>query len=179
MAGWAGSYLPPLSSRSEFYSTSLSLVLIRCGVMTAGLAVAWLWMRRPTAQHWSPLALLGRTSLFVYLVHIQLAYGLFSAPLHHALSLPAALVVYALLTIVMLGTAADWWEKRGRGPWIATGDKSHVNLEFLRTWNSERSNALPVPDFGECHMNDRREASHRRSEFPILSSKLTGCCRLP
>lgn len=123
MAGWAGSYLPPLSSRSEFYTTSLSLVVIRCGVMTAALAAAWLWMRRPTAQHWSPLALLGRTSLFVYLVHIQLAYGLFSAPLHHALSLPAALAAYALLTIVMLA-AADWWEKRGRGPWIATEIKA-------------------------------------------------------
>jgi uncharacterized membrane protein len=117
LAGWIGSYLPPISSRSDFYTTSLSLIVIRVGVMTAGLAVAWLWMRRPTAGHWSPLALFGRTSLFVYLVHVPLAYGAFSSPLHHALSLPAALAAYAMLTAIMLALAA-WWSRRKKTDWI-------------------------------------------------------------
>jgi len=117
LAGWAGSYLPPISSRSEFYTTSISLVVIRVGVMTAALAVAWLWMRRPTASHWSPLVLFGRTSLFVYLVHVPLAYGAFSSPLHYALSLPAALAAYGLLTVFMLALAA-WWSSRKKTEWI-------------------------------------------------------------
>ena len=110
LAGWAGSYLPPISGQSDFYTTSLSLIVIRVGVMTAALAVAWLWMRRPTAGHWSPLVLFGRTSLFVYLVHVPLAYGAFSSPIHHALSLPAALAAYAMLTAIMLALAA-WWNR--------------------------------------------------------------------
>jgi uncharacterized membrane protein len=117
LAGWAGSYLPPISSRSEFYTTSISLVVIRAGAMTAALAAAWLWMRRPTAGHWSPLVLFGRASLFVYLVHVPLAYGAFSSPLHYALSLPAALAAYGLLTAVMLALAA-WWPTRNKTEWI-------------------------------------------------------------
>jgi peptidoglycan/LPS O-acetylase OafA/YrhL len=106
-----------MSSRSEFYTTSISLVVIRVGVMTAALAAAWLWMRRPTAAHWSPLVLFGRTSLFVYLVHVPLAYGAFSSPLHYALSVPAALAAYALLTAIMLALAA-WWSRRKKTEWI-------------------------------------------------------------
>ena len=33
---------------------------------------------------------LGRTSLFIYWIHVELVYGLISLPLHRALSLPAA-----------------------------------------------------------------------------------------
>jgi hypothetical protein len=41
----------------------------------------------------------------VYWVHVALAYGAFSAPLHQALSLPWALFAFALLTLLMLGLA--------------------------------------------------------------------------
>jgi uncharacterized membrane protein len=117
LLGWAASYLPPLSSRSQFWTTSISLIVIRIGVMTAGLALAWLWFRRPSAARWSPLVLFGRTSLFVYMVHVQLAYGIFSTPLHHALTFPEALVAYGLFTLGMLAWAWRWERRRGR-PWI-------------------------------------------------------------
>jgi uncharacterized membrane protein len=110
-AGAVGSYLPALVAPSEFWTTSLSFFLIRIGVMTAALAVSWLWMQRPSSNRWSPLVLFGRTSLFVYWVHVALAYGAFSAPLHRALSLPWALFAFVLLTLLMLGLAIRW-EKR-------------------------------------------------------------------
>lgn len=107
-AGYVGTLLPPVAPTSEFWTTSLSLVLMRTGAITATLAIAWLWMRRPTAAHWSPMVLLGRTSLFVYWVHVELAYGVLSGPIHHTMPLPAAAMAYAALVAVMTAAAA-WW----------------------------------------------------------------------
>ena len=49
------------------------------------------------------MELLGRTSLFIYWVHVELVYGLPSRPLHKALSFNGALVAFAIFTMVMLG----------------------------------------------------------------------------
>jgi uncharacterized membrane protein len=111
IAGWTGSYLPPPFAPSEFWTTSLSFFLIRLGVMTLALAAAWAWMERPTSDRWSPLVLFGRTSLFVYWVHVALAYGAFSAPLHRTLPFGWALVAFGTLTLLMLGVAI-WWSSR-------------------------------------------------------------------
>ena len=117
VAGWVGMYLPsPLGS--SFWTTSLSYFLIRTGAMTLMLALAWLWMTRPTARHWSPTVLFGQTSLFVYWVHVELAYGIFSLALKRSLTLPQMGVAYLLFTALML-VAAAWWAKRtAAGPWI-------------------------------------------------------------
>jgi uncharacterized membrane protein len=107
-AGLIGSALPPLAPTSDFWSTSTSIVVIRAGAITASLAGAWWWLQRPTASHWSPFVLLGRTSLFVYWVHVELAYGVLSGPLHHALALPSAVLAYLVLVVVMTGAAVLW-----------------------------------------------------------------------
>jgi uncharacterized membrane protein len=117
-AGWVGSHLPAPFAASEFWTTSLSFFLIRMGVMTFGLGAAWAWMQRPASARWSPLVVFGRTSLFVYWVHVALAYGAFSAPLHRALPFGWAIVAFAGLVGLMLGLAI-WWEgparKQGNG----------------------------------------------------------------
>ena len=109
-AGFVGSMLPPIAPTSDFWSTSMSLVVMRLGAMTAALAVAWLWMRRPGASRWSPFVLLGRTSLFVYWVHVELAYGVLSGPIHHTLPLPSAVAALVAMVIVMT-MAALWWSR--------------------------------------------------------------------
>jgi uncharacterized membrane protein len=110
-AGVLGKSLPAPFAASEFWSTSISFFLIRIGVMTIALAAAWLWLQRPSSRRWSPLVVFGRTSLFVYWVHVGLAYGAFSAPLHRALSLAGSMVAFFALTLLMLGLAV-WWQKR-------------------------------------------------------------------
>jgi uncharacterized membrane protein len=114
LAGALGTNLPAPFAPSDFWTTSLSFFLIRVGVMTFALAAAWLWMRRPTSDHWSPLILLGRSSLFVYWVHVAIAYGAFSAPIHRALSLPAAIAAFILLTLLMI-VLTIWWNKKPLG----------------------------------------------------------------
>ena len=45
----------------------------------------------------------GRSSLFVYWIHVEMAYGIFSAPIHRRLPLEWAMVGWALLTLLLFG----------------------------------------------------------------------------
>lgn len=115
IAGVVGMYLPtPLNT--SFWTTSWSFFLMRTGAMTLLLAGAWLWYQRPSAGRWSPIVLFGQTSLFVYWVHIEIAYGFVGVPLKKSLTVPQAFVAYLVLTMVMLWLA-NWWRSR-TGPWI-------------------------------------------------------------
>jgi uncharacterized membrane protein len=107
LVAWQASFLPPLDARSAFWTTSVSYFGLRLGIMTAAVAAACAWEHRPSAgRRWSPLQLLGRTSLFVYWIHVELVYGLISLPLHGAFSLPGAWAALALFSALMLGAAA-------------------------------------------------------------------------
>ena len=66
---------------------------------------------------WSPILVLGRTSLFVYWVHVELAYGVWSLPLHHKLPLVVS-AIGVLGMVVAMYYAAGWWNRRTARPWI-------------------------------------------------------------
>ena len=108
----------PSPFNSSFWTTSLSFFLIRTGVMTMALSGAWWWMSRANAHRWSPVVLFGQTSLFVYWVHVELAYGMFSAAWKRSLTLGETALAYLAFTALML-VAARWWARRtAAGPWI-------------------------------------------------------------
>jgi uncharacterized membrane protein len=97
------SFLPPLDVRSRFWTTSMSFFLIRLGIIVAAVGVAWLWEQRPTRGRWSPLQQLGRSSLFIYWIHVELVYGLVSLPLHGAFSLAGAWFGFLVFCVLMIG----------------------------------------------------------------------------
>jgi hypothetical protein len=51
----------------------------------------------------SPLAEFGRSSLFVYWIHVEMAYGVISTPLHRRLPLELAMLGVALLSVSLFG----------------------------------------------------------------------------
>lgn len=105
-SAYRASFLPPLHPGSAFWTTSISFFCIRLGVMIAALALAWLWEQRPTAgRRWSPLQLMGQTSLFLYWIHVELVYGLVSHPLHGAFSLAGSWAALAVFCVLMLQAA--------------------------------------------------------------------------
>jgi uncharacterized membrane protein len=114
---WVGQYLPTFTPYSKFWLTSTSWFLMRLGVMTMMLALAWLWMQRPTANRWSPMLVFGQTSLFVYWVHVEVVYGFPTAVIRHMFSIKGALIAYAVFTLLMLGLSM-LWAKRAKGPLI-------------------------------------------------------------
>jgi uncharacterized membrane protein len=123
-AAYKASFLPPLGVQSSFWTTSASFFFLRLGLIVAALSLAYLWEQRPTlrlrseqaaGRRWSPLQLLGRSSLFVYWIHVELVYGLISLPLHGAFSLRGAWIGLFLFTLLMLAVVVGkergmkWW----------------------------------------------------------------------
>lgn len=111
LLAYRASFLPPLDVRSSFWTTSASFFFIRLGLMVAAVGLAYVWERRPTAgRRWSPLQALGRNSLFIYWIHVEMVYGLVSLPLHGALTLAGAWAALAAFCLLMLAVAAgkDW-----------------------------------------------------------------------
>lgn len=115
------SFLPTLLAGSNFWTTSPAFFAIRLGVMLAAFGLLYfllrpegMWARSTLPRGWSPMEVLGRTSLFIYWVHVELVYGLPSRPLHKALSFEGALVAFALFTVGMLVLAmlkTRYWDR--------------------------------------------------------------------
>lgn len=103
LGAFAASYLPSLFARSEFWTSSPSFFLLRTGLLIVTVGAAYLWHRRRRGETtFSPLQQLGRTSLFIYWIHIELIYGLMVKPLHKSLTLGQAWVGVLIFTLFML-----------------------------------------------------------------------------
>ena len=104
LAAFAGSYLPPLSPNSQFWTSSPSFFLIRTGILVTAVGAAYAWSRRPRMlTAFSPLEQMGRTSLFIYWIHVELIYGLMVRPLHKSMTLGEAwlgVLVFGLLMLI-------------------------------------------------------------------------------
>ena len=96
----------------------LGALVTTFGLLYLVLRPGGLWSKVTWPASWSPMELFGRTSLFVYWVHVELVYGVFSRPLHKRLSLEGAVVGFALFTCVMLALAmlkTRYWDRQE--PW--------------------------------------------------------------
>lgn len=118
---FALSFLPSPFTASYFWTTSPAFFFLRTGVMVASIAGAYAWEARPRgADTWSPVRQLGRTSLFIYWIHVEMVYGVISRPLHGALTLGQACAAYLLFAALMLVCSvvkdrlADAWRGRAR-----------------------------------------------------------------
>ena len=70
-------------------------------------------------RRWSPLQLLGRSSLFIYWIHVELVYGMISHPLHGAFSLWGAwigLLLFWPLMVAAVGLEGPGHEMVARRP---------------------------------------------------------------
>ncbi len=109
-----GSSFVPLPPVAHHWTTQGVIVVLRIGAMLLAMAlVGRLLFRFPTGGS-DPMLVLGRASLIVYWVHVELAYGNVSYPLHKALSLPAAFIGYLTMMAAMY-VVARWWLGRPRG----------------------------------------------------------------
>lgn len=124
-----GSYLaslrPSIYPASSFWTTSPTYFGIRAGGMM--IAMAGLYALTPLSRvlpaPFAVLARLGRHSLFVYWIHVELVYGYASALIHRQLSLPINALAYLCLCAMLywsLGLrdrVVGWWRvRRVHGP---------------------------------------------------------------
>ena len=96
--------------RAAPWLSDLSRVVYRVGAALLLGGFAWVVARGLLR---APLLLLGRTSLFVYWVHLELAFGAVATPIAHELRFGSWLVGWALLVLLMTVLAAAWLRLRG------------------------------------------------------------------
>jgi hypothetical protein len=125
---YAASHLPSLTSGSSFWTTAPAYFFLRVGALTCTIGMAYAWEQRPWGQgRWSPVRQLGRTSLFIYWIHVEMVYGLISLPLHAALTVGQVTLALILFTAFMLACSigkdrlVGWWEGRRRRDTAAVG----------------------------------------------------------
>jgi uncharacterized membrane protein len=109
--------LPSLYPRLDFWWTSPNYFLIKVAVLLLLLGVAWAWGRAPWAAWPSPVRQLGRTSLLVYWIHVEVVYGGLVAPgLKGRLGVAQASLALLLLSLAMLGLslARSGWRRAVR-----------------------------------------------------------------
>ena len=98
--GYAASYLPPIYEQTSFWTSSPTFFFVRLGIVIALVACAYLLNLVPSPLR-AAMQEFGRASLFVYWIHVEMAYGVFSAPIHGRLPLQWALAGWALLTVFL------------------------------------------------------------------------------
>jgi uncharacterized membrane protein len=102
--GYAASFLPPIYDQTNFWTSSPTFFFLRAGIVIAFVPIAYalnlasrVGLVRAAVQEF------GRSSLFVYWIHVEMAYGVLSAPLHRRLTLEQSTVGFLLLTMLVYG----------------------------------------------------------------------------
>jgi hypothetical protein len=109
---------------SNFWTSSPTYYFVKIGIMLMLMGLIYLYVQRPFSEEprnpaWSPMLEFGRSSLFVYWIHVELAYGIFSYPLHRKLPVWWSLVAFTGFTALIYGATllksrfvADWKARR-------------------------------------------------------------------
>jgi uncharacterized membrane protein len=112
---------PALFPHSAFWTTSPTFFAIRVGLLMTALAVFYALERVLSA--WGValprVSRVGRSSLFVYWIHVELAYGYATWPLRRALSISQWALAYIVFALALYGAillrdrvVAQWRARR-------------------------------------------------------------------
>ena len=99
---YGASFLPTPYAQSEFWSSSPAYFLLRTGILVLVIPAAYAWEKGVIRGAWSPVQQLGRTSLFIYWIHVEMIYGLISVNIHKSLTFPQACMAYVPFAGFML-----------------------------------------------------------------------------
>ena len=124
-AGYGASFLPPLYANASFWTSSPTFFAVRLGAVIASIGIAFiatrLWGGRLLQEF-------GRASLFVYWIHVEMAYGILSLPLHRRLPFEIALVALVVFAALLFGLVRlkDRVVHRGRLPEPRNSDETKL-----------------------------------------------------
>ena len=120
--GYVASFQPSIYPVANFWTSSPAFFFIRLGICAALLPIARLidlfhvFMRARFPHIFSidtpgrVTATLGRSSLFVYWIHVEMVYGVLGRPFRRSLPLEASLVAMVVLCLVLY--AIVLWKDR-------------------------------------------------------------------
>src|SRR4029077_18180893 len=99
----------------DYWHTSPSFFLMRCGVLLVILFLAYAWCKWGFAQRgFSPIIQLGQTSLLVYWVHMEFVYGRLSIlpKGRNSVGVATAGLVIIFVAMLVLSIWRTRWKKR-------------------------------------------------------------------
>lgn len=120
--GYWASFQPSIYPVANFWTSSPTFFFIRLGIATTMVpmafaaielpAAAWRWLGSDGSSPNLPdvVTVLGRSSLFVYWIHVEMVYGLLGRPVRRALPLEASLTATIILCLVLYGIVL--WKNR-------------------------------------------------------------------
>ncbi|MDO8679281.1 MAG: heparan-alpha-glucosaminide N-acetyltransferase domain-containing protein [Acidobacteriota bacterium] len=119
--GYWASFQPSIYPVANFWTSSPTFFFIKLGIATLLLPIAraidlfhqlvlkW--------QGWEPgtvITTLGRASLFVYWIHVEMVYGVLGRPLRRLLPLEASITATAVLCLILYGIVL-WRDRAIKG----------------------------------------------------------------
>jgi uncharacterized membrane protein len=119
LGAYGASFLPSPYAHSEFWGSSPSYFLLRTGILIVLVPIAYVWEKVAVRGSWSPMEQMGRSSLFIYWIHVEMVYGLISLPIHNSLTHQQAWAAYAafvgfmLLWSMVKDRVVRWWNGKG------------------------------------------------------------------
>jgi len=117
----------------DYWRTSPSFFIIRIGMLLLMTTTAYVWCRwGPGEWGFSPMIQLGRTSLLVYWVHIELVYGKFAILPHRSQNVVVASEGLLAIFMAMLALSLLRTKLRGRFDWLAF-------------WRRDSAQPTPIP----------------------------------
>jgi uncharacterized membrane protein len=122
IAAYVASFQPSLYPRSEFWTSSPSFFFIRIGILLAALGLIYFLAEFGVAPASEAMEQLGRTSLFIYWVHVEMVYGLLTYPLRRQLPFGWSLVAFVLFSYAMYRLSV--FKTRLTRQWRTPSDRS-------------------------------------------------------
>jgi uncharacterized membrane protein len=103
VVGFYTASLPTIYSRSSFWTSSPTWFAIRVGVLMVTFSAIYLFAQIAERHGIAlvPLERFGRSSLFVYWIHVELVYGYASWPVHGKLPLWGTAIAYVAFSVLM------------------------------------------------------------------------------
>lgn len=101
--GYVASGRPSMYRGSSFWTTSPTWFAMRVGILMLGLSVVYACARLAAHRgiRGEALGRLGRHSLLIYWVHVELVYGYATWPIHRRLPLWGTMVAFVVFTALM------------------------------------------------------------------------------
>jgi uncharacterized membrane protein len=100
-AGYSTSWLAPIYQHTSFWTSSPTFFFLRLGILIIAVAIAFGW--NTVFRGSSPLQEFGIASLFVYWIHVEMVYGVLSAPIHGRLTFEQSSLAMLLFSLFLYG----------------------------------------------------------------------------
>ena len=118
---WQGSLMPSIYPSASFWNDSPTFFFIRLALVTLLVPAAWIVEHLLPARTLQPLMTMGRSSLFVYWIHVEMVYGVAADPIRRALPLWLTLAATVMFTVFLYGVVVLknrlLQRHELRGPW--------------------------------------------------------------